>query len=154
MHDVIVDIAGVLASSLGLEEHSFRDWPCQFRINRYNYTQDTVGSSGVQIHLDSSFLTVLQEDECVGGLEVSDPATGEFVPVDPVAGSFLINIGDIGTVGSTPLGVPEVFDHPMPCISRCGATGGCTTSSTGCGASRRCRASPSPCSCSGPRTAA
>ncbi|KAG2572818.1 hypothetical protein PVAP13_7KG203600 [Panicum virgatum] len=88
MHDVIVDVAGVLASSLGLEEHSLRDWPCQFRINRYNYTQDTVGSSGVQIHTDSSFLTVLQEDECVGGLEVSDPATGEFVPVDPVAGSF------------------------------------------------------------------
>ncbi|CAL5031479.1 unnamed protein product [Urochloa decumbens] len=70
MHDVIVDVAGKLASSLGLQEHSFKDWPCQFRINRYNYTEDTVGSSGVQIHTDSSFLTVLQEDECVGGLEV------------------------------------------------------------------------------------
>uniref|UniRef100_K3Y9W9 Fe2OG dioxygenase domain-containing protein n=1 Tax=Setaria italica TaxID=4555 RepID=K3Y9W9_SETIT len=98
MHDVIVDVAGKLASSLGLEEHSFGDWPCQFRINRYNYTEDTVGSPGVQTHTDSGFLTVLQEDECVGGLEVLDPATGEFVPVDPVAGSFLINIGDVGTV--------------------------------------------------------
>ncbi|KAG2572819.1 hypothetical protein PVAP13_7KG203500 [Panicum virgatum] len=135
MHDVIVDVAGVLASSLGLEEHSFRDWPCQFRINRYNYTQDTVGSSGVQIHTDSSFLTVLQEDECVGGLEVSDPATGEFVPVDPVAGSFLINIGDIGTVWSN--GRLHNVKHRVRC-----------------GASRRFRASPSPCSCSDPRTAA
>ena len=99
MHDVIVGVAGELASSLGLvEEHSFQDWPCQFRINRYNYTHETVGSSGVQTHTDSGFLTVLQEDECVGGLEVLDPATGEFVPVDPVAGSFLVNIGDVGTV--------------------------------------------------------
>ena len=99
MHDVIVGVAGELASSLGLvEEHSFQDWPCQFRINRYNYTQETVGSSGVQTHTDSGFLTVLHEDECVGGLEVLDPGTGEFVPVDPVAGSFLVNIGDVGTV--------------------------------------------------------
>ncbi|KAL5682459.1 hypothetical protein ACJX0J_008844, partial [Zea mays] len=98
MHDVIVGVARELASSLGLvEEHSFQDWPCQFRINRYNYTRETVGSSGVQTHTDSGFLTVLHEDECVGGLEVLDPGTGEFVPVDPVAGSFLVNIGDVGT---------------------------------------------------------
>ncbi|VAH48843.1 unnamed protein product [Triticum turgidum subsp. durum] len=69
MHELIVDVAGKVAASLGLEGHPFEDWPCQFRINRYNYTEDTVGSSGVQIHTDSGFLTVLQEDDCVGGLE-------------------------------------------------------------------------------------
>ncbi|WVZ86081.1 hypothetical protein U9M48_032922 [Paspalum notatum var. saurae] len=115
MHDVIVDVAGKLASSLGLAEHSFQDWPCQFRINRYNYTQETVGSSGVQIHTDSGFLTVLQEDECVGGLEVMDPATGEFVPVDPVAGSFLINIGDVGTAWSN--GRLHNVKHRVQCIA-------------------------------------
>ena len=60
-----------------------------------------MGSSGVQIHTDSGFLTVLQEDDCVGGLEVLDPTTGEFVRVDPVPGSFLVNIGDVGTVASS-----------------------------------------------------
>jgi 2-oxoglutarate-dependent dioxygenase len=98
MHGLIVDVADKVASSLGLEQHSFQDWPCQFRMNRYNYTHETVGSNGVQVHTDSGFLTVLQEDECVGGLEVLDPAAGEFVPVDPVAGSFVVNIGDVGTV--------------------------------------------------------
>jgi len=115
MHDVIVDVAGKLVSSLGLAEHSFEDWPCQFRINRYNYTQDTVGSSGVQTHTDSGFLTVLQEDECVGGLEVLDPATGEYVPVDPVAGSFLVNIGDVGTAWSN--GRLHNVKHRVRCVA-------------------------------------
>ncbi|PWZ40560.1 2-oxoglutarate-dependent dioxygenase DAO [Zea mays] len=117
MHDVIVGVAGELATSLGLglEEHSFQDWPCQFRINRYNYTQETVGSSGVQTHTDSGFLTVLQEDECVGGLEVLDPATGEFVPVDPVAGSFLVNIGDVGTAWSN--GRLHNVKHRVRCVA-------------------------------------
>ncbi|CAN6239832.1 unnamed protein product [Urochloa humidicola] len=115
MHGVIVDVAGKLASSLGLEGQSFEDWPCQFRINRYNYTQDTVGSSGVQTHTDSSFLTVLQEDECVGGLEVMDLATGEFVAVDPVAGSFLVNIGDVGTVWSN--GRLHNVKHRVQCVA-------------------------------------
>lgn len=101
MHGLIVEVAEKVASSLGLEQHSlFQDWPCQFRMNRYNYTEETVGSPGVQVHTDSGFLTVLQEDECVGGLEVLDPAAGEFVRVHPVAGSFLVNIGDVGTVQS------------------------------------------------------
>ncbi|XBI03046.1 hypothetical protein VPH35_131515 [Triticum aestivum] len=81
MHELIVDVAGKVAASLGLEGHRF-----QFRMNRYNYTHE-------QIHADSGFLTVLQEDHCVGGLEVLDPATDEFVRVDPVAGSLLVNIG-------------------------------------------------------------
>lgn len=95
-----MDVAAKLAASLGLEEAycSFQDWPCQFRINRYNYTADTVGKTGVQIHTDSGFLTVLQEDDCVGGLEVADPDTGEFAPVDPLPGTFLVNLGDVATV--------------------------------------------------------
>uniref|UniRef100_A0A8R7US98 Isopenicillin N synthase-like Fe(2+) 2OG dioxygenase domain-containing protein n=1 Tax=Triticum urartu TaxID=4572 RepID=A0A8R7US98_TRIUA len=86
-HELIVDVAAKLAVSLGLEEpeadRMFQDWPCRFRINRYNYTPDTVGETGVQVHTDSGFLTVLHEDDRVGGLEVADPGTGEFAPVDP-----------------------------------------------------------------------
>ncbi|KAK1683780.1 hypothetical protein QYE76_044628 [Lolium multiflorum] len=116
MHALIVDVAGKVASSLGLEGgHPFQDWPCQFRINRYNYTHDTVGSSGVQIHTDSGFLTVLQEDDCVGGLEVLDPAAGEFVPVDPLPGTFLVNIGDVGAAWSN--GRLHTVKHRVQCVA-------------------------------------
>lgn len=101
MHSLIVDVAGKVAASLGLHGASFQDWPCQFRMNRYNYTQDSVGSPGVQVHTDSGFLTVLQEDDRVGGLEVADPDTGEFAPVDPLPGTFLVNLGDVATVCMT-----------------------------------------------------
>ena len=102
MHDLVVDVASKVAVSLGLDQldqFQFQDWPCQFRMNKYNYTQDTVGCQGVQTHTDSGFLTVIQEDDCVGGLEVLDPAINEFVPVDhPLPGTFIINVGDVGKV--------------------------------------------------------
>ncbi|KAG8071256.1 hypothetical protein GUJ93_ZPchr0006g44383 [Zizania palustris] len=120
MHELIVDVAAKLASSLGLHEEeaqdcSFQDWPCQFRINRYNYTPDTVGKSGVQIHTDSGFLTVLQEDDCVGGLEVADPDTGEFAPVDPLPGTLFVNIGDVATAWSN--GTLRNVRHRVQCVS-------------------------------------
>uniref|UniRef100_A0A0D9W677 2-oxoglutarate-dependent dioxygenase DAO n=1 Tax=Leersia perrieri TaxID=77586 RepID=A0A0D9W677_9ORYZ len=117
MHKLIVDIAGKVAASLGLHDGgvTFQDWPCQFRMNRYNYTEESVGSSGVQIHTDSGFLTVLQEDECVGGLEVLYPAAGEFVPVDPLPGSFVVNIGDVGTAWSN--GRLHNVKHRVQCVA-------------------------------------
>lgn len=97
LHSLIVEIASKVADGLGLVGHSFQDWPCQFRLNKYNFTKETVGSPGVQIHTDSGFLTVLQEDESVGGLEIMD-STGNFVAVDPVPGTFLVNLGDVAKV--------------------------------------------------------
>lgn len=94
-----MDIAAKMAESMGLDSESFMEWPCQFRINKYNFTPETVGSSGVQIHTDSGFLTILQDDENVGGLEVMD-SSGSFIPVDPWTGTFLVNLGDMATVWS------------------------------------------------------
>lgn len=113
-HELIVDVAAKLAASLGVEE-AFQDWPCQFRINRYNYAPDTVGKTGVQIHTDSGFLTVLQEDHCVAGLEVADPDTGEFVPVDPLPGTFLVNLGDVATAWSN--GELHNVRHRVRCVA-------------------------------------
>ncbi|KAJ6752413.1 hypothetical protein OIU85_002807 [Salix viminalis] len=48
---------------------------------------------------DSGFLTILQDDENVGGLEVMNPS-GVYVAVDPVPGTLLINLGDIATAWS------------------------------------------------------
>lgn len=92
-----MDIMRKMGEGLGLENVSFEDWPCQFRINKYHFTPEAVGSSGVQIHTDSGFLTILQDDENVGGLEVMKKS-GEFVAVDPWPNTLLVNLGDIGTV--------------------------------------------------------
>lgn len=102
----MMDIAHKMIQGLGLVNGliSFDDWACQFRINKYSFTPETVGSPGVQLHTDSSFLTVLQDDETVGGLEVMK-RSGEFEAVDPCPGTLAVNLGDIGTVRYT-----EVFD--------------------------------------------
>lgn len=98
-HGLAVDIASKIAESMGLVGCSFEDWTCLLRPNKYSFSAETVGSSGVFLHTDTSFLTVLQEDEAVGGLEMMGKS-GEFVAVDPVPGSLLVNLGDIAKVSS------------------------------------------------------
>lgn len=97
IHELAIDLGRMLAKSMGLASDLFKGWPCQFRINKYNFTPETVGSSGVQIHTDSGFLTILQDDENVGGLEVMDKS-GAFVSVDPWVGTLLVNLGDVAKV--------------------------------------------------------
>ncbi|TKY70210.1 2-oxoglutarate-dependent dioxygenase DAO [Spatholobus suberectus] len=99
IHGLAVKIGQKMAESLGLVVDDFEDWPCQFRINKYNFTPEAVGSTGVQIHTDSGFLTILQDDENVGGLEVMD-SSGSFVPIPPFPGTLLVNLGDIARVWS------------------------------------------------------
>ncbi|XVF81677.1 hypothetical protein PTKIN_Ptkin15bG0174500 [Pterospermum kingtungense] len=99
IHEMIMDIGGKIAESMGLVGDYCKEWPCQFRINKYNFTPETVGTTGVQIHTDSGFLTILQDDENVGGLEVMDRSR-EFVAVDPLPGSLLVNLGDMAAVWS------------------------------------------------------
>ncbi|KAL8240448.1 hypothetical protein R6Q59_013803 [Mikania micrantha] len=101
VHELFTSIGRNLAESLGVKSENLgiENWPCQFRINKYNFTPDSVGSPGVQIHTDSGFLTILQDDEEVGGLEVMD-RSGEFIPVDPWPGTLLVNLGDMATVWS------------------------------------------------------
>ncbi|GFZ12340.1 hypothetical protein Acr_23g0007250 [Actinidia rufa] len=86
---------------MGLGRDLFKEWPCQLRINKYSFAPETVGSSGVQFHTDSGFLTILQDEENVGGLEVMDKTTGAYVPVDPMPGSLLVNLGDVATGSHT-----------------------------------------------------
>ncbi|KAI3747665.1 hypothetical protein L6452_10235 [Arctium lappa] len=69
------------------------------RINKYHFTPESVGSFGVPTHTDSPFLTLLQDDDVVGGLEVMDKS-GHFVPVDPWPGTLIVNIGDMAKVWS------------------------------------------------------
>ncbi|WCJ32869.1 2-oxoglutarate (2OG) and Fe(II)-dependent oxygenase superfamily protein [Euphorbia peplus] len=100
IHEVAMDVAGKLGESMGIDRKDvFEGWPSQFRINKYNFRPESVGSSGVQIHTDSGFLTILQEDEYIGGLEVMDKS-GEFVAVNPQPGTLLVNLGDVAKAWS------------------------------------------------------
>uniref|UniRef100_A0A2P2JV42 2-oxoglutarate-dependent dioxygenase DAO n=4 Tax=Rhizophora TaxID=40030 RepID=A0A2P2JV42_RHIMU len=99
VHELAMDVAQKLSQCLGLSNYMFKEWACQFRINKYNFTPETVGSLGVQIHTDSGFLTVLQDDENVVGLEVMDKS-GAFVAVEPSPGTLLVNLGDTATAWS------------------------------------------------------
>ncbi|XP_071690620.1 2-oxoglutarate-dependent dioxygenase DAO-like [Rutidosis leptorrhynchoides] len=98
------DLAGVLGRKLmegnGLKGDLFDGWCCQMRMNKYNYSPESVGSCGVFLHSDPSFMTILQDDEDVNGLQMVDKYTGEFIPVDPVPGTLAINMGDIAKAWS------------------------------------------------------
>ncbi|XP_058073315.1 2-oxoglutarate-dependent dioxygenase DAO-like [Magnolia sinica] len=99
VHELAMDIGCKMAESMGLGCDLFKGWPCQFRINKYYFTEEAIGSTGVQLHTDSGFLTILQEDDCVGGLEVMDKKGG-FVAVNPFPGSLLVNLGDMAKAWS------------------------------------------------------
>ncbi|MFS7955191.1 putative oxoglutarate/iron-dependent dioxygenase, isopenicillin N synthase [Helianthus anomalus] len=95
VNELSMRIGKTLAESLGVtsENMGIEKWPCQFRINKYHFTPESVGSPGVQIHTDSGFLTILQDDEGVGGLEVMNKS-GEFISVEPWPDTLLVNLGD------------------------------------------------------------
>ncbi|KAJ0660043.1 putative gibberellin 3-beta-dioxygenase [Helianthus annuus] len=101
VHGLIVDIGKKLAKSLGVKSENigFENWTCRARLNKYHFTPQSVGTTGGPMHTDSGFLTILQDDEGVGGLEVMNKS-GDFVPVDPWPGTLLVNLGDMATVWS------------------------------------------------------
>ncbi|KAK8948949.1 Gibberellin 3-beta-dioxygenase 4 [Platanthera zijinensis] len=102
LHDVVVNVARKVAESIGyiLADFSFDEWPCLARLNFFNFkVEEDIGCIGVPAHTDSGFLSVLQEDVCVGGLEIMN-SHGNFAPIDPVPGTLIVNIGDVGKVWS------------------------------------------------------
>ncbi|KAA8527945.1 hypothetical protein F0562_035186 [Nyssa sinensis] len=100
VYELAQDIGQKLVESMGLDVELFKGWPCQFRMNKYHYTPQTIGSTGAQMHTDAGFLTIVQDDEIVSGLEAVDKKSGALVPIDPVPGTVLINIGDLGKAWS------------------------------------------------------
>lgn len=64
----------------------------------YKFTcEEDIGCIAAPVHTDSSFITILQADECAGGLQIID-ANGDFIDVDPLPGTFFVNMGDMGKV--------------------------------------------------------
>ncbi|XP_071730085.1 2-oxoglutarate-dependent dioxygenase DAO-like [Rutidosis leptorrhynchoides] len=114
----IRDLAGHLGRKLmecsGLDGDLFDGWQCQLRMNKYNYSHESVGSKGSEEHTDPSFLTILQDDDDVNGLQVVDKVSGKFVPLDPVPNTLAVNVGDLGKVWSN--GKYYNVNHRVLCL--------------------------------------
>ncbi|KAD4179015.1 hypothetical protein E3N88_27606 [Mikania micrantha] len=114
----IRNLAGFLGRKLmeghGLAGDLFEGWFYQLRMNKYHFSPESVGSLGSDLHSDPSFLTILQDDENLNGLQVVDKFSGEFVPVDHIPGSLVVNAGDIGKVWSN--GRYYNVNHKVCCL--------------------------------------
>ncbi|XP_020589758.1 uncharacterized protein LOC110031064 [Phalaenopsis equestris] len=99
LHAVMMDIASRVAESQGLVGYSFKEWPCHSRLNSYKFSSQDIGRFGLPLHTDSSFMTVLQDDDSVQGLEILD-TNGTFISIDPVPGTLCVIIGDVGKAWS------------------------------------------------------
>ncbi|XP_054783024.1 2-oxoglutarate-dependent dioxygenase DAO-like [Prosopis cineraria] len=107
LHELAVNIGVKLmecfvgsTSSSSETRDDLKDWRCQFKINKFNCSPQTLGLVGLKEHTDPGFITVLQDDEHVGGLEVFNPSFGSYVDVPPQYGTFPVNLGDIAHVWS------------------------------------------------------
>lgn len=85
-----------IAKSLGLKSETFNNmFGCAVQAVRMNYYPPCPRPElvlGLSPHSDGSALTVLQQDTGSVGLQVLKGNT--WVPVDPIAGALVVNVGD------------------------------------------------------------
>ncbi|KIW00521.1 uncharacterized protein PV09_07880 [Verruconis gallopava] len=99
VRSLAVEVMKVLALGLGLEEDYFDDFSndrpsSTLRLIHYPPTPKTSPLvRGVSAHRDFGCVTILLQDE-VGGLQVQDERTGEWIDIEPTSGAFVINIGN------------------------------------------------------------
>jgi isopenicillin N synthase-like dioxygenase len=92
------DLFRLFALALGLPEGHFAPYTTKpiAQLNLVHYpavSADAPRPSGVGAHTDYECFTILWQDEN-GGLEARN-AEGRWVPVPPLPGSFVVNIGDM-----------------------------------------------------------
>lgn len=98
MTQVGIRLLRAFAEALQLPENAFDqlygDKPNEhIKLIRYPGQQETQSSQGVGAHKDSGFLSFLLQDE-QKGLQV-EVAPGEWIDAVPLAGSFVVNIGEL-----------------------------------------------------------
>lgn len=100
MSSVGAELMQAIAVALELPEdyfaESFADAPA-WMAKLVHYVGGVVpetGSQGVGSHADYGFVTLLLQD-MVGGLEVRPHDTGQWIPVEPIAGALVVNLGEM-----------------------------------------------------------
>ena len=69
---------------------SYKHYPPAPASEFHSHKKERLGA-----HSDGGSMTLLFQDDC-GGLEVERPGKrGEFLPVDPIDGTLVFNIGDV-----------------------------------------------------------
>jgi isopenicillin N synthase-like dioxygenase len=92
-------VSGLIALSLGMPysffDPTFENQKAALRLLRYppQPANPKFNQLGAGAHTDWGWITVLAQDD-KGGLEV-ETASGDWVRVDPVAGAFVVNLGDL-----------------------------------------------------------
>ncbi|RDB19906.1 hypothetical protein Hypma_012757 [Hypsizygus marmoreus] len=101
-HDLHVLVMRSIALGLGLEENFFdtkiNEQCHNLRLLSYPPIKTSLlkadGQARAGAHSDYGTLTLLFQDS-VGGLEVKDPRTGDFIPATPIPETIVINVGDL-----------------------------------------------------------
>lgn len=100
MSGVGMELLRAIAVSLELPEDYF-DEPFQGTpawmgklVHYVGGVVEAAGDQGVGSHADYGFVTLLLQDE-VGGLEVLPPGTSQWLPVEPLPGALVVNLGEM-----------------------------------------------------------
>ena len=100
MEDLSSDLMTMFAIGLGLPD-TFFDPLINHHISMFrvlNYPNQEAPPEKNQLragaHSDYGSLTIVRQENAPGGLQVRNKA-GEWVPVEPVEGGFVVNIGDL-----------------------------------------------------------
>lgn len=96
MGDLAKDIMGLFAAGLGQPLDLFEQLFGEQRMSLtklIHYPPTPSGQAGVNAHHDAGFLTILAPGE-TAGLQVEN-ASGQWIPVEAPAGSFVINLGEM-----------------------------------------------------------
>ncbi|CAN0903213.1 Naringenin,2-oxoglutarate 3-dioxygenase [Linum grandiflorum] len=99
MEKLALKLIQIISLSLGLPaDRLIRYFEKQLSFVRINHYPPCpfpdFTTLGCGRHKDPEVLTILAQDS-VGGLEVKTMSNGQWVPVEPILGAFIINVGDI-----------------------------------------------------------
>ncbi len=111
MTQVGIRLLRAFAEALQLPENAFDrlygEKPNEhIKLIRYPGQQETQSSQGVGAHKDSGFLSFLLQDE-QKGLQV-EVAPGEWIDAVPLAGSFVVNIGELLELATNGYALPSI----------------------------------------------